>query len=443
MKDLIKEILIEFHQDELPNVIKRAIDIPKLPSTIRKAFIFIGMRRVGKTFLMYQHMENLIANGLDKRKLIYINFEDDRLASFKVDDFQTILDVYFELYPDFIHNNDLHFFFDEIQNILDWEKFIRRLLDKEKMSIYITGSSAKLLSKEIATSLRGRCLTKEIFPLSFSEFLNYNNIRESPYLTSKDKSVIKHYCHNYLTHGGFPETLQLSENLRRQTIQSYINAAVFRDVIERYNLSNSALVKTFLNHCLQNIAAPLSVTKLYKTLKSLGETATKSNLYMYLKYFEDAYLLATVPLFDYSARKRQVNPSKVYCVDSGIIGAYSIKIAMEYSHCLENAVYIYLRKKEYEGIYYYKTHSGKEIDFVAQSLNGQIELFQVCVELSDEKTKQREITALVEAANELHITHARIITSDTTEHYEINNITIDVIPYWQWSINYPPLPIAV
>ena len=435
MKDLIKEVLIEFHQEDLPKVINRAIAIPKLPASVRKAFVFIGMRRVGKTYLMYQHMEDLIASGLDKRKLLYINFEDDRLANFAVDDFQTVLDVYFELYPDFVHSKDLHFYFDEIQNVLNWEKFIRRLLDKEKMNIYVTGSSAKRLSKEIATSLRGRCLTKEVFPLSFSEFLNYNNIRESHHLTSKDKSVIKHYCHNYLTQGGFPETLQMTENLRRQTIQSYINAAVFRDVIERYNLSNSPLVKSFLNHCLQNIASPLSVTKIYKTLKSLGETATKSNLYMYLKYFEDAYLLATVPLFDYSARKRQVNPSKVYCVDSGIIEAYSIKPATEYSHCLENAVYIHLRQNEYEGIYYYKTHSGKEVDFVTQSLNGQVELFQVCVELDNEKTKQREIAAIVEAANELNIKHARIITSDTSKHYETDNITIEMIPYWQWVIS--------
>lgn len=302
------------------------------------------------------------------------------------------------------------------------------------MNIYITGSSAKLLSKEIATSLRGHCLTKEIFPLSFLEYLNYKEVRETRHLTSKDKSVIKHYCHNYLTQGGFPETLQLSKILHRQTIQSYINAAVFRDVIERYNLSNSALIKNFLNHCLQNIAAPLSLTKIYKTLKSLGETATKSNLYMYVKYFEDAYLLATVPLFDYSARKRQVNPSKIYCVDSGIIGAYSIKPAMEYSHCLENAVYIHLRQKKYEGIYYYKTHSGKEIDFIVQRANCQIELFQVCVSLDDDKTRQREITALIEAAQELNIRHARIITSDTSEHHEVDKLTIEMIPYWQWAL---------
>jgi predicted AAA+ superfamily ATPase len=434
MKEILREMLSEFHKEALPDLIKRNIAVPQLPHNIRKALVFIGMRRVGKTYLMYQQMQNELAQGLAKNKIIYINFEDDRLENFEVKDFQTILDVYFELYPEFTSVNDLCFYFDEIQNITGWEKFIRRLIDKEKMSLYITGSSAKLLSKEIATSLRGRCLTQEVFPLSFLEYLSYKEITNFGQLTSKEKSTIKHYCQIYLAQGGFPETLDLSDSLRRQTIQSYVSATVFRDVIERHKLSNPHVIKLFLTYCLQNIAAPLSITKVYNTFKSRGETLGRASLYAYFDYFEDAYLLCGVSVFELSARKRQVNPKKIYCIDTSIITAYSIKPQMEYGTCLENAVYIHLRKKEYDEIYYYKTESGKEIDFAAQTLNGKVELIQVCLNLTDEKTKQREVSALIEATSELELNEAWIITADTADTWTVKNITIHVVPYWQWAL---------
>lgn len=434
MKEILKNIILEFHKDELPPLFKRSYKIESLPINIRKAMVFIGMRRVGKTFLMYQHMKDLLESGLSKNKLLYINFEDDRLENFKIDDFQTILDVYFELYPNNTKSTDLYFYFDEIQNIHGWEKFIRRLLDKEKMHIFITGSSAKFLSKEIATSLRGRCIKTEIFPMSFKEYLIHQNITNFQNITSKEKSVIKHYCQTYLKQGGFPETLSLSDSLHNQTIQSYVNAAVFRDVIDRYQLKNPHIVKLFLLQCLQNIASILSITKVYNTLKSRGETLNRNNLYDYLEYFEDAYIIFTVPVFELSTRKRQVNPNKIYCIDSAIINSYSIKPQMELSSCLENAVYLHLRNLNFEHIYYYKTSSGKEIDFIAQQKTGSIQLFQVCLNMTDEKTKKREISAIIEAASELKINEAFIISYDEQEIIRINDTTINVIPFWRWSL---------
>lgn len=433
MKEIVKELINEFQNESLPSLIHRVLDVPQLPETVRKALVFIGMRRSGKTFLMYQDIENEIAKGLEKQKILYLNFEDDRLANFTLKDFQTILDCYFEIYPKNIHAPDLRFYFDEIQNIEGWEKFIRRLLDKEKMNIFITGSSAKSLSKEIATSLRGRCLVKEVFPLSFLEYLNYFKLTEFANITTKQQAVIKHHCLNYLSYGGFPETLEVFALLRREIIQSYINTAVFRDVIERYRLSNPHVVKLFLNYCLQNISAPLSITKVYNTFKSSGIALSRNSLYEYLSYFADAYLLFIVKLFDFSVRKRQVNPPKIYCIDTGIINSYSIKPQMESGASLENAVYIHLRQKHYDNIYYYKTSTGKEVDFITQQLNGKLALYQVCVDLSDEKTKTRELSALVEAAGELKISEAMIVTLDTADALEINYITIKIIPFWQWA----------
>lgn len=436
MKTTLAELIVEFQQNPLPPIIRRLTKIPDLPKTIRKAMIFIGMRRVGKTYLMYQHMHEAIANGLAKEKILYLNFEDDRLAGFKVQDFQTILEVYFQCYPDQTAADDLIFCFDEIQNIEGWDKFIRRLIDKEQMRIFITGSSAKALSREIATSLRGRCLTTEVFPLGFIEYLHYQSISatQASVLNSKTRAIIKHHCQIYLRNGGFPETLALPNNLSYQTIQSYINTAVFRDVIDRYQLTQAHVIRLFLIYCLQNIAAPLSITKVYKTLKSRGETLSRTNLYAYLEYFEDAYLLYSVPLFNFSVRKRQVNPSKIYCADSGIIMAYSVKPETEYSTCLENAVFLQLRKQMYENIFYYKTSSGKEIDFITQEVNGKIAIYQVCIDLQSDKTKQREITALTEAAKELQLDYAQIITIDTNETLKLDNLTIQIIPYWQWAL---------
>lgn len=434
MKEILKEIITEFYRDPLPEIIHRELKIEDLPQGVRKARVFIGMRRSGKTFLMYQDMHKKISMGLEREKLLYLNFEDDRLSDFQTKDFQTILDTYYLLYPHLIDADDLSFYFDEIQNIEGWEKFIRRLLDKEKMAIFITGSSAKLLSKEIATSLRGRCLENEVFPLSFSEYLTYQGVDKSYSITSKEKAIIQYHCNNYLRRGGFPETLMLADNLHYQTIQSYVNSAVFRDVIDRHQLKRPHIVKLFLLHCLQNIASPLSVTKIYHTFKSRGEELSRSALYEYVHYFEDAYLICSVPIFEFSVRLRQVNPSKIYCMDSGIITGYSIKPDTEYCSRLENSVYIQLRRNFFENIFYYKTKNGREVDFIAQYPNGQIELYQVAVSLTDEKTRKREIQALVEAAQELNVDRATIITSDTEETVELDRLAIQVTPYWKWCL---------
>ena len=441
-RDILKDIITEFHGDCLPELFRRDIEIPDLPPNIRKALIFVGMRHVGKTYLMFQHIQEALDRGLDKEKIVYVNFEDDRLTGFVSEDFQLLLDVYFELYPEHASAGDLEFYFDEIQNIAGWDKFIRRLIDRERMGIYITGSSAKSLSKEIATSLRGRSLETEVFPMQLSEYLDHHGddwIQPS----ARDRASIQHHSKEYLRRGGFPEVLGLNDSLHRRTIQSYVNSAVFRDVIDRHQLKNAHIVKLFLLHCLQNIAAPLSVTKVHKTLKSRGEVIGRNTLYEYLEYFEDAYLICSAPIFDFSVRKRQVNPKKIYCVDPGIVYSYSLKPQFEKAAALENAVYISLRSLGRESVFYYKTSSGKEVDFVAQKENGEVRLVQVCLDLKDESTRQREILALFEASRELETDRTIIVTLDTEEVIEQEGLTIQVIPFWKWATQSQTRPAGV
>ena len=430
MKSLIKQIILDFHHEPIPDAISRSVKIPDT-NQLRKANVFIGMRRSGKTYLMYKQMHDLINDGIEKEKISYINFEDDRLIKFNVNNFQDILDAYFELYPNYSHAKDLHFFFDEIQNIKDWEKFIRRLLDKEYINIYITGSSAKALSKEISTSLRGRSIITEVFPMSFYEFLNYHKIRELNHLSSKQLSTVKHFALEYLKHGGFPETLFINAENQRLLMQDYANAVVYRDVIERHSINNPHMVKLFLIHCLQNATSSLSITKIYNSFKSMGENIGKNSLYEYLDYFEDAFLLFPISIYDLSLRKRLVNPKKIYCADPGLINAYSLKPDMSQSAALENAVFNELRRHNKE-IFYYRTNTSKEVDFVIQDSNGAIQLVQACLEIDREETLTREVNALIEAKNELNAKSTIIVTLDQERQIKLGNNTISVIPFWKW-----------
>jgi len=434
MKETIKQLIHEFQEWEIPKPFARQIVIPDLPLKLRKAQVFVGMRRTGKTWLMYQQMWSLLGQGWKKSQLLYLNFEDDRLAQFTHNDFQSILDAYYETNPA-TNGRETAFFFDEIHVIEGWEKFIRRLVDQEKMQIYITGSSARMLSREIATNLRGRSWSQEVFPFNFSEFASFNGIQTDSKLTSKTSAHLRNLAQKYLLLGGFPETLFLPHDYHSALLQNYINTVVYRDVLERYNISNVHAVKTFLLYCLKQLAAPFSITKLYQSLKSQGIAIGKNSLFEYLEYFEDAYALFAVPIYHFSEKVRQVNPKKLYSIDPGIICAYSIKQSFERAAQLENAVFIALRHI-YKEIYYYKTENNKEIDFIAIARNGERFCYQVCWDMSDEKTRKRELAAIIEAAAELGLKEATIITEDYQELTTESDITISCIPYWKWAFTF-------
>ena len=431
MKEVFNQLLTDLYVEDLPHPIPRAVCLRKLPKMVRKAHIFVGMRRSGKTWVMYQHMQSLIDSGVDKCNILYLNFEDDRLSSMKVSDFQSILDAYFTLYPELINSNDLHFFFDEIHEINGWEKFIRRLLDKEKMEVYISGSSAKLLSKEIASSLRGRTIVYEIFPFSFAEFLRSKGIDYSVNISTKQKARIVHYSKEFLLYGGFPEALSIEKNFFIQLLQGYINTVIYRDIIERYNIGNISIVHEFIVYCLQNCVSLLSLHKIYQRFKSQKKSVGKALLYELIGYLEDVYCIFSVPLYTYSFNKRSLNPKKIYAVDQGLITAYTIKPAFEYSARLENAVFCALRRKS-ENIFYYKTKTGYEIDFVVILSSGKNILIQVCTNMRNNEISEREIRSLISGMEELNIKEATIITTDEERVINDKHKLIHCVPYWKW-----------
>ncbi len=412
----------------------RDIRPPKHAEGVRKAWVLMGMRRSGKTWALYHEMRLRQAEGMAREKNLYLNFEDDRLSGFVLEDFQSILDVYFDLYPEYVESKDLFFCFDEIQIIPGWEKFIRRLIDTESCQVCVTGSSANMLSQELGTVLGGRAWSQEVFPFSFAEFLRFKGENISNVIEARREPRIKSFAQEYRLYGGFPEAVAEPKELHPALIQGYMDAVVLRDVIQRYQISHVNGVQKFLIRVLRQLAAPLSVTKIYNELKSQGIAVGKNSLFEYLKYFEDAYALLAVPFFSLSERVRQVNPKKIYAIDSGVITAYSIKPDFEKAARLENAVFIHLRRT-FKNICYYKTKkSGKEIDFVVTTPIGDLFLVQVCLTMDDPSTRERELTALYEACVEFDLKEAMIVTEDTQEEVRYKDLVIQCIPFWVWAL---------
>lgn len=433
MKQVIQTLIKEFQEWEIPKPIAREVHFEVFPSNIRKVQVLMGVRRSGKTWIFYQKMHELMRSGIEKRKILYLNFEDERLAGFSLQDFQSILDAYFDLNPDLTKSNELSFFFDEIHLVESWEKFLRRLLDQEKMQLYVTGSSANMLSSEIATTLRGRSWAQEVFPCNLREFAHFKGWDASKPITAKRASELRKIAKDYLFWGGFPESLFLAKDLHSALLQDYMNSVIFRDVVDRHKLTNAHQVKFFFTHVLRQLAAPLSVNKLFNRIKSLGMAIGKNSLYEYLSYFEEAYALFCVPIYAFSQQVQQVNPKKIYAVDPGIISAYSIKPDFEHAARLENAVFCALRRM-YKQIFYYHTETKQEVDFVTVSETGELSLYQVCLDISQQETREREVQALLQAMQELEQKFGFLITGDYEETIKLNDSTIHCIPFWRWAM---------
>jgi hypothetical protein len=435
IKKVIRNLIIDFHEAALKQPSLRTLEFPAIPKGVRKAYVLIGMRRSGKTWGLYQEMNRLLQKGIQKNQLLYINFEDERLIDFKVKDFQALLDVYFELYPEYVNLHDLYFFFDEIQEIEGWEKFIRRLLDSEQMQIYLSGSSAKMLSREIATSLRGRTVTREVFPYSFEEYLLRKQHSFPKHLSTKQQAVMRAHAQDYILRGGFPETIDMDLGRQRETLQDYIEVVIYRDVVQRHKVTNVAVLQRLLIFCLQNSASYLSVNKMYQSLKSLGFAIGKDSLYNFMGYFEDAYALFSLSLYTLSKRQEDIHPKKIYPVDPGVITAFTLGQQMTLASRLETTAFLHLRRK-CETIFYFRTSAGTEVDFITVELGVPQALYQVSATLQQISTREREIGALQMAMHELEMKRGWIITLEEEEKIIVPEGIIHVVPLWKWLLDF-------
>jgi predicted AAA+ superfamily ATPase len=429
-KDSLKLVTKEFHETELPDLVPRhlTIDHSVLHSTVNKIITIIGARRAGKTTYLFQLIKEFIAAGSKITDFIYINFEDERLLPLRAEDLHLILDAYFELYPD---SKSPILFFDEVQNIVGWEKFVRRLNDQGH-TIFITGSNARMLAREIATALRGRTLTYEIFPFSFLEFLDSKNIKvEKNIQFSKQRHHIRQLFDRYLYSGGYPE-IAFVEDKATQTriIQDYFNTVFYRDLVERYKIKSNELMRLWLTTLIANISSMISLSKAEKDFKSRGMKLSRSSLSAYASYVEDVYFGFFVSLYTESERKRQVNPKKFYLIDQGLHNLLTLKFSENKGRILENLVFLELRRKGKQ-VSYFKSKRGYEIDFLLDD-QGDKKLIQVCHDLSHLETFNREKRAILEGIKELGAVITLILTADEKRSEQIEGHTMDIMPVWEW-----------
>ena len=427
MKNIISQLIDDFHERKLPELVPRN---KKFSEAKGKADVVIGMRRAGKTWFCYQKIKDLIASGIKKEEILYLNFEDDRLLEFNVNNFQEIIDVYFGKYPEH-RNARCYFFFDEIQRIDQWEVFIRRLLDTENIQIFITGSSSKLLGSEIATSLRGRSLAIEIFPFSFEEYLKFHGLfsdRPKTFganTTSKLRKAVK----DYLEVGGFPEVQKTQRDLRIEILQGYIDSVLLKDIIERHKVSNVLVLKHLVRHIMNSSGGQFSVNKFFNTMKSMSIKCTKNNLYEYLDHLTDAFLFYKVPVHSRSEKARFTNPVKIYTIDTGLLTSMTFRNSNNSGQLLETMAFMHLRREGYD-VEYLHTKDGREVDFFARhKISGETQLIQICWEMSDKKTFERELHGLKSAMDEFSLPTGTIVTWDDET---VIDKKIKVIPIWKW-----------
>ena len=417
MKDQIKKIIKEFHEKDLFETFDREIEIP---FNSKKIVTIIGPRRAGKTFLLY----NSIKKIKDKTNVIYINFEDERL-DFKKENLDLIFQAYFELYPE-KKESDLFLFFDEIQEISGWEKFVRRVYDNITQKIFLTGSSAKLLSKEIATSLRGRTISYELLPLSFREYLKFKKIKSEQY-TTKGLAKIKAEFKKCLFFGAFPELIDKEDEIRRKSLNDYLDVMIYRDIVERYNVSNVLSLNSFIKKILTNPSQEISINKIYNDFKSQGIKISKDVIYQYSKYLEDAFIIFPIKNYSESMGKQKIK--KFYPVDTGLSTNNFVTLSEEYGKILELVCYLHLRRESKE-IYYFNEET--ECDFIIKEKNKIVQAIQVSKSLKNEKTKLREIKGLLGAMKRFGLKEGLILTKDEEEDFVVEGKKIRVLPVWKW-----------
>lgn len=381
--DNLKYVLKQFVERSLPACRPRALS---LPLGSGKVVGLAGVRRSGKTFLFFDAIRRLAERGVDRRRLIYLNFEDDRLQPLRAEELDLVLRCQRELFPE-TAGQRVFLFLDEVQNAPGWERWVRRLQDTEDVELFVTGSSSRLLTRDLSTALRGRSVTLEVFPLSFREYLSFKSIPVVP-SSADSESAVRAALGDYLDAGGFPEIVLSDATLRPLIVEEYASLMLYRDVVERYAVRNERLMRELLRHAFRNTASLLNISKLHRDFTSQGFSVSKNTLFEYIGYLEDAFLLFLLPKCERSLRKQAHNSKKLHVIDTGLIAAFKAYPGRDMGHKLETAVFLHQRRR-HKNLFYYA--NGHEVDLC----DGEGHRFlNTCWDLGDPETRRRETEAL-------------------------------------------------
>lgn len=427
----IFQSIIALHQEEIPlSLHERSL---QLPLNKQRIVTVTGVRRCGKSSLLHLTINRLLASGVDKEQILYIGFDDERLANMDVSDFDEILQAYRLMYPD-RPLSSVYMFFDEIQIVKGWELFVLRVYKSYCKNVYVTGSTAQMLSGEMSSALRGWPDEYTEYPLSFKEFIAFKGVKANRY-TEEGAALMANMFKSYLLTGGFPQAVLANvETGRVKLLQAYFNTMLFRDMIEHYNISASpSVVRYFLKRVFNNITKPSSVNNIYNDLKSQGLKLSKDSLYQWLDYACNIFLLHKVPKYSKSIIKQSTSLSKYYVVDFALAKSVLLPQSEEKGKALENAVYMHLARhlNENEQIYYF--NEGAECDFVIANDEGVKELIQVCWEL-DEFNTPRECGGLCAASAATGCKKASIITCNQAQSIHYGDLQINVVAAWDFML---------
>ncbi|MHA1632800.1 MAG: ATP-binding protein [Candidatus Freyarchaeota archaeon] len=424
------EVIRDFHEQELPELVEREVNVPiRLP--IRRAVSIVGPRRVGKTFYMFQLVKKILSSGVERSRVLYVNLED--VVGVDVKELTVMLDVFYEMYPE-NKRRDVWLFLDEVQCVPGWESFVRRVLDVEKVQVFICGSSSKLLSMEVATSLRGRSITYHVLPFSFREFLRARGVTVERYLSSYERAKVLNALSSYLEWGGYPEVVLYPEE-RYRMVKEILDVTVYRDVVERYGVRNIKLLKLLLRALTSSTM--FSVHRFHNFLKSQGVKASKNTIYNYLEYLADTMIIYPLRRYSPSYREAEQTMPKIYLIDNALLKVGGVE---NRGKLLENLILTELLRRKYYWkpeleIYYYKTPSGREVDFVVVEAGRVKQLIQACYSLEDFNTRERELKAIVKAGKDLGCRNLTILTWDEEGEEEYMGVNVKVEAVWRWLLH--------
>ena len=427
-KEKILEILNDwnFWNKDIFDFIERDTYSKKINefSKSKEIVVLTGVRRCGKSTLLLSKISNLLNSGIKKNEILFINFEDPRFSNNLN---LNLLDEIFETYKEYINNDSIPYvFLDEIQNLPSWEEWVRTKYELKQAQIFVTGSSSKLLSKEFGTVLAGRYLNINTYPLSFREFLNFNQIKISNKLDIINKKIeIKKQFSDFLKDGGFPKVVLNLPNLKKQELITYYETIILKDIVARYNLKNFDNVQKVAFYILSNIGKPINFNQIKKATNISYELVDN-----YFEYLKDTFLIFEIHKYDYSLKKQLNSNKKVYTIDNGFMSHIGFNFSENYGRLLENLVFLELKKRDLE-IYYHLEK--KECDFLIKEKNTITKAIQVTKTIKEkEETKNREFDGLIEDMVIYKLEEGLLLTQDEEGEKIINGKKIIIKPVWKW-----------
>lgn len=427
-KDVIKS-LIAIKQSEIPfDVIERDT---KLPIDRKKIITIPGVRRCGKSTLMEIAINALVDKGVARENILWIGFDDERLKSMTSDELDEVIASYMEMFPN-IPIRDIYMFFDEIQLIKNWEYFVLRVYKTYCKNIYICGSNATMLSSELSSALRGYPLEYETYPLSFNEYCRFKGISTNSYL-EQDRARLRTAFEEYNRESAFPEiVLTSTKSEQLKLLHGYFDTMLLKDLAEHYKITNTSVVRYFVKRIMANLTKPTSINSIYKDIKSQGLKVGKDDLYLWANYICDIFMFVRISRYERSLIKEKKSPDKYYCIDNGMRGAVLMPQSNDNGKNLENTVFMQLNrtKSPSDKISYYQ--SDCECDFVLQQGDNIVQLIQVTWDMSDEGTREREISGILKASTETGCDRLLIITKSEENMIERDGKQIHVVPAWKW-----------